>query len=123
MSESDARKLVARNLSELLILSDIKQSELAAMLNVSRTTVSSWCTGIKAPRMDKVQAMAKIFGVPVSAFFSEERPTVTVIDAKSNLMMQDFLKLDEADQNDAMRYVKFLLSGEKYHTSTKEDES
>lgn len=119
MSDSDAKTLVARNLRQLLALSEIKQSELAVMLGISRTTVSCWCAGTKTPRMDKIQAMAEIFGVPVSDFFSEEPPTFTVIDAKPELMMKDFLKLDDDDQREAMRYVKFLLSGEKYQGKNK----
>lgn len=67
----DARELIASNLCRLLSASNMSKSELATRLNVSKTAVSSWCLGLKAPRMDKIDAMAQIFGVTRSAFYAE----------------------------------------------------
>lgn len=40
---------------------NISQAELARKLNVSSAAVNTWCRGLKVPRMDKVDAMCKIF--------------------------------------------------------------
>ena len=37
------------------------QLELSKRLGVGTTSVYNWCNGIKTPRMDKVDAMCRIF--------------------------------------------------------------
>lgn len=40
-------------------------------INVSRSTVSYWCNGIKAPRVDKIDAMCRIFRIKRSDLISD----------------------------------------------------
>ena len=39
------------------------QSELAEEMGVAYSSVSSWCTGEKMPRMDKIEWIARRFNV------------------------------------------------------------
>ena len=61
MSEQEFNKLFAKNLRYYLDKYDMTQSELAKRLGVSTQSVTNWCKGAKSPRMDKVDAMCKIF--------------------------------------------------------------
>ena len=62
----DLRKIFAKNLTALLKKNDITQLWIADKLGVSSSTVSDWCNGNKAPRMDKIQSLADLLNVPVS---------------------------------------------------------
>lgn len=67
----DAKKVIGYNLTQLLRRAGMTQRELAEQLGVSGAAVSSWCSGRKAPRVDKVDAMAKLFGAVREDFFRE----------------------------------------------------
>ena len=68
----DYRKIVASNLSRLMSERDKNQTDLMRDLNLSSATVSSWCTGKKMPRMDKVQILADYFQVEPSDIIEEK---------------------------------------------------
>lgn len=61
MPEKEFNALFSKNLQFYMNKYHITQAELARRLNVGTTSVYNWCNGIKAPRMDKVDSMCKIF--------------------------------------------------------------
>ena len=65
MSEYD-RSVFASNLSRLMAARGIKAVDIAALLHVSKSTVSSWLNAQKTPRMDKIESLAEYFGVAKS---------------------------------------------------------
>ncbi len=67
----DAKKVIGANLTRLLRRAGMSQRELAQRLGVSSAAVSSWCGGRKAPRVDKVDAMAALFGAVREDFYRE----------------------------------------------------
>lgn len=71
MVKTDFNKVFSANLKELLRENDVTQAELALKLNVSATSVSNWCKGEKAPRMDKVDAICKLFNCRRSDLMEE----------------------------------------------------
>ena len=48
------------------------QMDLMNDLHLSSSTVSSWCTGKKLPRMNKIQMLADYFGIELSDLIEEE---------------------------------------------------
>ena len=64
--DENYRRIFARNLNRFLKINGKNQADIAMLLNVSQAAVSTWCTGIKLPRMDKVQALADYFGINTS---------------------------------------------------------
>ncbi len=61
MAESDFLSIFSRRLRYYLAQNDMTQKELADKLGVGTTSVYNWTNGVKSPRMDKVDAMCKIF--------------------------------------------------------------
>ena len=61
MSEEEFNKVFSKRLNYYLNEYNMTQVELAKRLGVGTTSVSNWCRGLKSPRMDKVDAMCKIF--------------------------------------------------------------
>jgi transcriptional regulator with XRE-family HTH domain len=109
----ETREIIARNLNRFLAQSGMNQSELAQHLNVSKTAVSCWCAGTKAPRVDKLDVMADLFKVRRSAFYTENE-YAALPDPVEELMFQRYHQLDEHDQADLCRYAGYLLTQEKY---------
>lgn len=54
MSDKAINDIIAFNLNRLLELNGKNQADLATYMEVSQSTVSNWCKGIKSPRMDKL---------------------------------------------------------------------
>ena len=61
MSEREFNEIFSERLRYYLTKYEITQLELSKRLGVGTTSVYNWCNGIKTPRMDKVDAMCKIF--------------------------------------------------------------
>lgn len=61
MSEAEFNKVFSKRLNYYLNKYQMTQFELSKRLGVGTTSVSNWCRGIKAPRMDKIDAMCGIF--------------------------------------------------------------
>ena len=72
MSEQDFNLLFSKNLNYFLNKNDKTQLDLANYLGVSTSAVSAWCRGIKIPRMDKVDAMCKYFGIKRSDLMEDK---------------------------------------------------
>ncbi|WP_238649729.1 LexA family protein [Paenibacillus piscarius] len=65
------RQIFADNLVKLLDSKKIDQRDLAEKIGVSTQAVSSWATGIKYPRIDKIQKIADYLNVPKSALMDD----------------------------------------------------
>ena len=61
MSEKEFNQIFPERLRYYLNKYDITQTDLAHRLGVSTQSVTNWCKGAKSPRMDKIDAMCKIF--------------------------------------------------------------
>jgi transcriptional regulator with XRE-family HTH domain len=59
------------------VFNDLKQFELAARLDVSKSHISEIESGIKTPSLDLIERYATEFRMPVSSimFFAEELPS------------------------------------------------
>lgn len=79
MSEADYRKVFSRKLKYYMELKGKNQMDLMADLGLSSSTVSSWCTGSKMPRMGKVQMLADYFGVNKSDLIEETANSQSII--------------------------------------------
>ena len=63
MEDAEYRRIFASKLRYHMNLNGKNQMDLMRDLNLSSSTVSSWCTGQKLPRMGKIQMLADYFGI------------------------------------------------------------
>lgn len=56
--------------------SNMTQTELAELLDISNRAVSKWESGISMPSTENLYKMSKIFNVPLETFFTDETPVV-----------------------------------------------
>ena len=68
----NVRMVFAKNLTWYIERSGRTQKELADMLGVAQSTFNNWCTGVRYPRMDKVEQLANYFGIQKSDLIEEK---------------------------------------------------
>lgn len=76
MSEREFNEIFSERLRYYLEKYEITQLELSKRLGVGTTSVYNWCNGIKTPRMDKVDAMCKIFHCKRSDLMEDTKASV-----------------------------------------------
>ena len=76
MKEAEFNKIFAAKLKYYLTRNNMSQVELAEKLGVGTTSVYNWCSGLKTPRMDKVDKMCEIFGISRTALITSEPAAV-----------------------------------------------
>lgn len=114
-------QIFAKNLSRLLESHHISQRDIAKILSVSSSTVSSWCTGRKIPRMDKIERLASYFGVLKSDLI-EEKPTPV---SESGLPSDDelvklWLDLSPEEAQKVKAFVQGMIANRKEPSSLSE---
>lgn len=78
MSEAESKLIFQRKLNALMEERHINQKEVAAICEVSTSTVSTWSQGINMPRMDKIERLANHFDLPKS-YFIEDSPALHIM--------------------------------------------
>lgn len=71
MTESNARKIFGRNLTDILYEKRISQKELGRYMGVSSATTSDWCSGKKMPRIDKLTSICNYLHVTMTDLVEE----------------------------------------------------
>lgn len=71
MDETAFKKMFARNLTYYINASGKTQAEVARALHLNKATLSSWCTGMRTPRMDKVDLLCEYFNIRRSDLMEE----------------------------------------------------
>lgn len=60
---NDVKSIIAKNITELRLLNNLTQMELAEKLNYSDKTISKWERAESSPDISVLVEMAKLFGV------------------------------------------------------------
>lgn len=63
MTEKDYAAIISANLKRISIDAGKTQSDICRDLKIGKSTVSSWFTGDRIPRMDKIDMLCRYFGV------------------------------------------------------------
>ena len=68
----DNKNIFAKNLNYYMAINGKTRRELCSALGFSYSTVSEWINGKKYPRMDKVEELARYFGINKSDLIEEK---------------------------------------------------
>lgn len=72
MPEETYKKIFSKNLNYYMELNKKTQTDLINDLGFNKSAVSTWCNGTRLPRMDKVETLAKYFGINRSDLIEEK---------------------------------------------------
>lgn len=113
MPEKEFNDIFSKRLRYYLSLNNMTQLELAKKIGVGTTSIYNWCNGVKTPRMDKVDAMCKLFGCKRADLINEKNDDDTI-----PAIMQHFNRLNDIGKQEATKRVEELTYISKY-TDTK----
>ena len=118
MSEEDYKKVFSKNLKYFMEQKGISQMDLVNDLQLSQSTVSNWCTGLKLPRMNTIQMLADYFGIEKSDLLERKTSSDSQLSSKDEKdiekALQDTLNQLESEQNGLM------FSGQALDDETRE---
>ena len=106
MTDYELKQIFAKNLNHYLAHSGESQAEVAQILGVSKSTFSSWSNAKKTPRMDKLEALAKHFGIKKSDLIESKQQQNNKIEP------QDLARLTETILTQIEHSPQILLDGE-----------
>lgn len=119
MSDELYKKIFSSNLRKYMSLNNKTQVDLINDLGFNKSAVSTWCNGTRLPRMDKVDALAKYFGIRRSDLIedkSESKIKPTSIPVLGSVpagvpieAIQDIIDYEEIDAATAAKGEYFAL--------------
>ena len=120
--ESGNKSVMANNIKRYLQQFGKTQKELCETLGFKETTVSSWMSGKSYPRIDRIEKMAKYFGVKKADLIEDHSEDVYMVklNKKEKDLIQKYRKLDIDTQEDIDDYLNMKL--EKYESKIKVNE-
>lgn len=77
MSENEYKLIFSKNLKHYLQINNKTQNDLVNDLGLSSSTVSNWCTGLKLPRMNKIEMLANYFNISKSDLLEDKTANET----------------------------------------------
>ncbi|MHB9648909.1 helix-turn-helix domain-containing protein [Weissella paramesenteroides] len=95
---------VAQNLKQLRKKHGYTQQELANILKVAKTTVSTWERGAAKPRMDVARQLANLYGVTLGQLVGETNLTESKSNKTTNQEPIDLQRyaVDDSERNEAI---------------------
>lgn len=126
LTDDEYRIIFHKKLNYYMHLNNKSQSDLVNDLGLSQSTVSNWCTGLKLPRMGKIQLLADYFGINKSDLIEDTSDSVDNLEIdltqrireqfgeKAEKALNLFLKLDEIDEARIVERMETYLESEKY---------
>lgn len=110
INEKDYAKVIARNLRRLAAENGKTQNDIADALHVSKSSVSLWLNGKNTPRMDKIDALCKLFNVRRSDIMEPKGDTI-----QATLTAEDveLLSAYHAADDEKRKIIAYLLDMKK----------
>lgn len=119
MNNQEVGKTIAKNLKRIMFEADTNQTDVARALGISSSTMSSWMTGSRIPRMDKVDRLCEYFGILRSDILEEKTSYLTPHQVeREESLLRLFRSLDPAGQEKVLEYVDDLSRSGKYQKKT-----
>ena len=100
----DNKDIFASNLQKYMERNDKSRTDIAEALGISYYTVTDWVKGKKYPRMDKVERLAKYFGIKKSDLIEQK----TIESHPVEMAERHFEMVMDEDLNDIFDDLKFM---------------
>ena len=94
---------------KLLDMNGVKSADVARATGISNMTFSDWKKGKSTPKMDKIEKIAKYFGVTTDYMMGKksEVPSLSMADGHFELIKL-YSSLSEADQKAIMQIMRSM---------------
>lgn len=111
------KRIFSANLQHFMELHKETQADVAKLLGISKSNVTSYIKGEQVPRMDKIAILCNHYGVNVSDLLERKKAAPETPGAEKQLL-EIFRQLDDEGQRLAVGMMKTLLTehAQKNHT-------
>lgn len=125
MKNKSFNDVFSKNLRHYFEQSGMTQAEFAKKLGVGTTSIYNWLSGVKTPRMDKVDAMCKLLGVHredlITDNMAREEEIATFVggvqadvgDTFKKQLISILAKLDEEEWNLLEKIAEDIVNSKK----------
>lgn len=112
MSNLGNKETMAKNLSYYVQRSGKTQKELSEIVNVGTSTFNDWMKARRYPRIDKIEMLARYFGI-TKADLIEEKPAIVDEFSENKQALIDFARLVPEDKAAmVLRVLKSIVEDE-----------
>ena len=105
MKKSEQAKIFGENLSYFVKKTGKTQKEIAADLDIPRTTLATWQCGVVVPSVSKLRQLTEYFGCRLNSLIAP-RENESFEEKLYYLVNQ----MDEAQMADLLKYAEMLIS-------------
>lgn len=93
----DNKDIFSRNLRYQMDINGKSRQDISDALGISYFTVTSWVNGSKYPRMNKVEQLAKYFGILISDLVEEKTEEHREMQKKNDALSDIVIRLQTDD--------------------------
>lgn len=114
MSNIGNKETFAKNLSYYLMELGKTQKEVAEAIGVTPTSLNEWMKGKKYPRIDKIEMLAKYFGILKSDLIEDKGenknlPQSETLTEGENMLLELFRQVPENKQKMVLDMIRIAL--------------
>lgn len=115
------KEIFSQNLNYYLKEKGYNQSDLLKVINVSKSTISSWCRGTRLPRMHHIQALADYLNIEkcmliedMSIHINQNKDISSIMDNIKNILENNkdiILDGEILNQSSANLLISYIQEG------------
>ncbi len=103
------KKVFAKKLNYYMTLNHKQQDDIVNDLGINKSTISTWCRGIKMPRVNAIQMLADYFNINISDLVEDKHTSSNEI--KLTKPQQElFVMIKDFDDDTARLAIRVLRS-------------
>lgn len=113
MSEDQYKAIFSKNLKYYMYINGKTQIDLINDLGFNKSAVSTWCNGTRLPRMDKVEQLARYFGISRSDLIEDKSDQARLENGELKYLIEIAQDCNENSMHRLLEYAKRLLDLQK----------
>ena len=100
------REVMARNIKRNMERMGVNATEVCRALDIKQNTFSDWLHAKTYPRIDKIEKMARYFGVSKADLVEDRSPIADIILSKDEKIVIETMRNDATFKNHLVKYAR-----------------
>lgn len=88
--ENEQKIVFSQKLNYYMNLNHKQQDDIVTDLGINKSTISTWCRGIKMPRVNAIKQLADYFGIEISDLLEDKPSESSIRDSEKDLKVALF---------------------------------
>lgn len=100
------REVMARNIKNNMERMGVNATEVCRALGIKQNTFSDWCNAKTYPRIDKIEMMARYFGISKAALVEDQSVAVDFVLSNDERIVIETMRNDKDFRSHLVKYAK-----------------